>query len=118
MKKNENRQKINDCLGEPKSKKIGSSSSVGDSTSTRILNEPLVITGETSSHVSYQYNESRYSSPITSPNEVTPVSDFEPSVTGTNPASFWVSPELILDSSKVLITFPTEELRQFKESII
>ncbi|PON57076.1 NAC domain containing protein [Parasponia andersonii] len=101
VKKNENTQKINDCLGEPKSsKKSGSNSSNGDFTSTRVLNEPIGISGETSPHVSYQYNESRHSSPMTSPNEVTPVPDFEPSVTETNPASFWVSPELILDSSK------------------
>ncbi|PON56885.1 NAC domain containing protein [Trema orientale] len=101
VKKNENTQKINDCLGESKSsKKIGSSSSNGDFTSTRVLNEPIGISGETSPHMSSQYNESRHSSPITSPNEVTTVPDFEPSVTETNPASFWVSPELILDSSK------------------
>ncbi|KAM6557477.1 hypothetical protein CsatB_004496 [Cannabis sativa] len=91
VKKNENGQKLNDWLGEPKGKKIGSSSSNGG----LILNEPLGInSGEASSHAS------RYSSPIMSPNEVTPVSDFEPSVTQTNPASFWVSPDLILDSSK------------------
>lgn len=109
---------MNDVLGEPKSKKIGSSSSNGDLTSARVLNEPLGVSGETSSHASYQYNESRYSSPITSPNEVTPVSDFEPSVTETNPASFWVSPDLILDSSKVLINFPREELRHYKKSFV
>ncbi|XP_062073678.1 NAC domain-containing protein 71-like [Humulus lupulus] len=101
VKKNENGQKLNDCLGEPKGKKIGSSSSHGDFTSARLLlNEPLGISGEASSHASYQHNESQYSSPITSPNEVTRAADFEPSVTETNPASFWVSPDLILDSSK------------------
>ena len=57
-----------------------------------------------SSLASYQCNnESRYSSPIASPAELTPVSEFEPSLAETDPASFWVSPELILDSSKVLL---------------
>ncbi|GMN30678.1 hypothetical protein TIFTF001_002919 [Ficus carica] len=100
VKKNESIERANDCRGEPKSKKIGSSSSNTNFTSTGLLNEPVSVSGDVSSHASYQYNESRYSSPITSPHELTTVSDFEPSLTETNPANFWISPDLILDSSK------------------
>lgn len=100
VRKNESTQKVSDCHGDPKSKKIGSSSSNADFNSTTLLNEPLSVSGDISSHASYQYNESRFSSPITSPNEVTPASEFEPSFVETNPTSFWVSPDLILDSSK------------------
>lgn len=114
MRKNESTQKVSDCHGDPKSKKIGSSSSNADFNSTTLLNEPLSVSGDISSHASYQYNESRFSSPITSPNEVTPASEFEPSFVETNPTSFWVSPDLILDSSKVLIV--SDETRHFHAS--
>ncbi|KAH7514377.1 hypothetical protein FEM48_Zijuj11G0083300 [Ziziphus jujuba var. spinosa] len=96
VKKNEHTQ----SHGEPKGKKIASSSSYGDFTSTRISNEPLNISGDNSSHASYQHNESTYSSPVTSPHQVTPAVEMEQSMTETNPASFWVSPDYILDSSK------------------
>jgi len=81
--------------GEPKAKRVGSSSSNVDFTSTRASNEPISISN-------YLQNESQYSSPITPPLEVTPMAEFEPSLMETNPTSFWVAPELILDSSKVL----------------
>lgn len=105
VKKNEHIQN-NDFHGERKGKMVGSSSSTGDLTSTRISSEPLNISGDISSHASYQHNGSTYSSPITSPHQVTPVAETE-----TNPASFWVSPDYILDSSKVLHT--KEERRNF-----
>lgn len=92
IKKNENGQKMNDH-GEPKAKRVGSSSSNVDFTSTRASNEPISISN-------YLQNESQYSSPITPPHEVTPMAEFEPSLMETNPTSFWVAPELILDSSK------------------
>ncbi|KAL5550910.1 hypothetical protein UlMin_001086 [Ulmus minor] len=103
VKKNE-QQKMNDCQGEQTSKKMGKSSSNNvNFTSAGTLNDPVSISADISSHASYQYNESRYSSPGTSTHEVTPMAEFEPTLAETNPASFWVSPDLILDSSKVLI---------------
>ncbi|XVE65266.1 hypothetical protein DITRI_Ditri07aG0167400 [Diplodiscus trichospermus] len=90
MKRNE--QKTKDAHGEPKVRKVGSSSTNVEVTSTRIYNEPLSTTGG---------DFSCYSSPITSPCEVTEVPPFEPVSADTNPAcSIWVSPDLILDSSK------------------
>lgn len=115
VKKNEHIQK-NDSQGEPKSKTIASSSSYGDFVSTKISNEPLNISGDNSSHTSYQHNESTYSSPITSPHHVTPVAEMEQSMTETNPASFWVSPDYILDSSKVLNS--REVRRNLSESTV
>ncbi|KAM7254072.1 hypothetical protein ACFE04_031754 [Oxalis oulophora] len=96
VKKNESTQKTNDSQGECKSMRLGSSSSYG------VLNEPLSISSEISLQASYRNSDSRYSSPLTSPfpNEVTPVSEFEPTSTETNHSSLWVSPDYILDSSK------------------
>ena len=105
MKRNE--QKTNDVLGEPKATTDGSSSTNVELTSTRICNEPLSTSGDISSQTSYPNNESRYSSPITSPYpyEVTQVPPFEPVSVDTDPANVWVSPDLILDSSKVYNLF-------------
>jgi hypothetical protein len=101
VKKNEHAQKMNDHE-EPKAKMVGSSSSNGDFTFASTSNEPVSIANDIPSQASHRYNESQYSSPITSPYEVTPVAEYEPSLMETNPPSFWVSPDLILDSSKVL----------------
>ncbi|BFG31079.1 hypothetical protein CerSpe_173530 [Prunus speciosa] len=101
IKKNENAQKTNDSHGEPKAKRVGSASNNGeDLNSTRISNEPLNISDDLSSQASYQHNESHYSSHVTSPYEVNPMAEFEPTSRETNPADFWVSPDFILDSSK------------------
>lgn len=99
VKKNEHAQKTSDH-GEPKAKMVGSSSDIGDFTFTRATNEPVGIASDMSSQTSCLYNESQYSSPIASPHELTPVAEYEPAYTETNPSNFWVSPDLILDSSK------------------
>lgn len=98
VKKNDQTQKSSDFHGEGKGKEMGSSSRNCDFTSIAISNEPLSITDNIPSH-------SNYSSPIASPYDPTRPADFELSSRGTtNPTDFWVSPDLILDSSKV---FPT-----------
>ncbi|XVF51957.1 hypothetical protein PTKIN_Ptkin04bG0225800 [Pterospermum kingtungense] len=92
-----NEQKASDGHGEPKVMRVGSSSGSAnvEVTSTRICNEPLSISGDISCQTSYPNNESRHSSPMASPYhyEVTQMQPFDP-------ASIWVSPDLILDSSK------------------
>lgn len=113
VKKNEHTQKANDCSGEPKAKTVGSTSSNGDLTSTINLNETLSISAGMSSQVNYQHDESRHSSHTTSPYEVTPMAEFEPAPRDTNPTAFWVSPDLILDSSKVLMW--EKSIRNFKD---
>ncbi|XP_044501515.1 NAC domain-containing protein 71-like [Mangifera indica] len=100
VKKNENSQKMSH--GELKGKRVGSKSSFEDLTSARVSNEPLSISSDISSQASCLYNESRYSSPRTSPSpyEVTTIPEPVPAPMDSNPATIWVSPELILDSSK------------------
>ncbi|XWS49235.1 hypothetical protein CRYUN_Cryun13aG0146500 [Craigia yunnanensis] len=97
-----NEQKANDAHGEPKAVRVGSSSTNVELTSTTICKEPLSSSGDISCQTSCPNNESRYSSPITSPYpcEFTQVQPFEPVSVDTDPASVWVSPDLILDSSK------------------
>ena len=104
MKRNE--QKTNDAHGEPKDTRVGSSSTNVELTSTRICNEPLSTSGDISCQTSYPNNESRYSSPTSPyPYEVTQAPPFEPVSVDTDPARIWVSPDLILDSSKVYNLF-------------
>ncbi|KAE8727404.1 hypothetical protein F3Y22_tig00005459pilonHSYRG00018 [Hibiscus syriacus] len=70
--------------------------------SPRTSNEPLSSSGDISCQTSYPNNESRYSSPVPSPypNEITQETPFEPVSSATDPASIWVTPDLILNSSK------------------
>ncbi|GKU95725.1 hypothetical protein SLEP1_g9048 [Rubroshorea leprosula] len=87
--------------GEPKARRLGRSLDKGELTSTRISNEPVSISCDISPQASYPCNESRYSSPTASPYEIqSQVAPFEPASMDSNPASLWVSPDLILDSSK------------------
>ncbi|XP_070048174.1 NAC domain-containing protein 71-like isoform X1 [Nicotiana tomentosiformis] len=57
-------------------------------TSIAVSNEPVVLTAETPTQTTYMCNDSNYSTPITSPYE------------GTNATNFWMSHDMILDSSK------------------
>lgn len=82
---------------EPKAKMVGSSSINGNFTFVGASNEPVSIANDIPSQASCLYNESQCSS-----YEVTPVAEYEPALMETSPTSFWVSPDLILDSSKVL----------------
>ena len=118
MKRNE--QKASDAHGEPKAMRMGSSSTNVELTSIRISNEPLSTSGDISCQTSYPNNESRYSSPITSPYpyEVTQVQPFEPVSVDIDPASVWVSPDLILDSSRVYITCSGERKIEVVDSVM
>ncbi|GAV68138.1 NAM domain-containing protein [Cephalotus follicularis] len=102
VKKNEQIQKTNDSNVASKSNRVGSSSGYGDLTSTRVSNEPLIVSSDISSQASYPNNGSSYSSPMTSPfpYEVAPIAEFDPTSIETNYSSLWVSPDYILDSSK------------------
>lgn len=101
IKKNE---KASASQGEHKGKRAGSSSINGSDTSVKFSSEPFSNSGDASSQASHLNNESRYSSPITSPYNVAPMGEFnQASVETTNPSNFWISPDMILDSSKVYI---------------
>ncbi|KAD4178355.1 hypothetical protein R6Q59_021938 [Mikania micrantha] len=86
-KKNES--KVSYVTSEPHAKEVGSGSN-------GVINEPMVL--QTSTHMGH---ESNLSSPLGS-FEKTSTSENEPtsSMSLNNPSMFWVSPDLILDSSK------------------
>ncbi|MED6172398.1 hypothetical protein PIB30_049676 [Stylosanthes scabra] len=92
--------KASDCKG-----KRGVSSSKNENESSMRLScskENLSISADISSQASQLCSESRYSSPIASPcaDNVAATAAFEPPSVDTNPSSFLVSPDMILDSSK------------------
>lgn len=58
---------------------------------------------DTSMRFSNSGDISSLSSPIDSPSHMAPVSGFEQASTDTNSSSFWLSPDMILDSSKVFV---------------
>lgn len=80
----------------------GNSSSYGDCETMEVCSEPSSMSNNTCSQGNYLYNESHYPSQMPSQHEVAPMADLNPYLTETNPASCWVSPDMILDSSKVL----------------
>ncbi|XP_065878775.1 NAC domain-containing protein 71-like [Euphorbia lathyris] len=85
--------------GEPKAKTIGGSSSSSSSIgnlSAQVFSNPNEIPCE----ASYLHNESLHSSPVASPCQFTPIPEFHPPSMDNLPSSIWVSPDLILDSSK------------------
>lgn len=104
-KKNES--KTSYVTSEPKTKAVGGSSN-------GVNNEPMVL--QTSTRMG---NESNLSSPLTS-YERTSTSENEPtSSTGLNNlSSFWVSPDLILDSSKDQTIGQEEQLGYFTQNEI
>lgn len=96
--------KIADSYGDTKSKQVASSSRNEDFTSSSILNEPLIIPDDDMQfQANYMGSVSNYSSPLTSPYHTTPTMEIESVSVETNPSSLWVSPDLILDSSKVFL---------------
>ncbi|KAK7330879.1 hypothetical protein VNO77_25085 [Canavalia gladiata] len=97
IKKNE---KASDSQGEHKGKRAESSCINGSDTSVRFCSEPFSISGDVSSQSSHLNNGSRYSSPIASPYNVPPVAEFNQTSMEDNPSNFWISPDMILDSSK------------------
>ena len=100
IKKNET-QKTSDVHGESKAKGVGSSSNNGDFTSTGMSSDPVIISDDTF-QTNQLCNGSNFSSPVSSPYPTMPMVENEPFSMGTNPSSLWVSPDLILDSSRVL----------------
>ncbi|KAG9155654.1 hypothetical protein Leryth_003936 [Lithospermum erythrorhizon] len=68
--------------------------------SAMALNQSPMDSEETQMQTSYLGNGSNYSTPITSPYHSIPGGDYDHFSMGTNPASLWLSPSMILDSSK------------------
>ncbi|KAE8712758.1 NAC domain-containing protein 53 [Hibiscus syriacus] len=96
-----NEPKVSDARGEPKATRVGSSSTDVELTVTRLTcKQPLSNSGDISCPKSYPNQGSNYSSRVTSPCEVTQVPPFEPVSVNTDRGDVWVSPDLILDSSK------------------
>ncbi|XP_017641249.2 NAC domain-containing protein 71-like [Gossypium arboreum] len=99
MKRNES--KATDTNGELRATRVKTRSINTELTSTWTCNEPLSTSGDISCQTCYPNNESHYSSPITSPpHEVTQLQPFEPISVNIDVANVWLSPDLILDSSK------------------
>ncbi|KAJ4951623.1 hypothetical protein NE237_028455 [Protea cynaroides] len=100
IKKNDNGQKMGDRQGGPKAKRAGVTSARGNSMTSGVSTELLRNPGESLSQASNLHNGSNYSSPVTSPFEITRVPEFEQESNKDDGRGLWVSPNLILDSSK------------------
>ncbi|KAK4364600.1 hypothetical protein RND71_015958 [Anisodus tanguticus] len=72
------------------------SSTTGGFTS---VNEPIALSDKTPTQSAYMSNDSNYSTPVTSPYQPTQLGDYESAI-GVNSANLWMSPAMILDSSK------------------
>ncbi|CDP12993.1 unnamed protein product [Coffea canephora] len=101
IKKNE--QKTNDVHGDSTLKQVGSSSHIGNvAPAATISNDPVVISEEIPMQASHI--ESNNSTPIASPHQASVMGEYDHSSThssmGMDPSSNWVSPDMILDSSK------------------
>ncbi|XP_061366968.1 NAC domain-containing protein 71-like [Gastrolobium bilobum] len=88
IKKNE---KTSDSKEGHKGKRVGSSSINGSDTLMRFSNEPFSISGDVSSQASHLNNESH---------NVAPMAEFNQVSMETNSSNFWISSEMILDSSR------------------
>lgn len=100
IKKNEQALKTSDNYGDPKAKQVGSCSSNGDFSSTRTLNEPVIIADDVPFQESYIGSEKNYSTTLTSPYQTTTMVETEQAPMRTSPSRLWLSPDFILDSSK------------------
>ncbi|NP_001314300.1 NAC domain-containing protein 71 [Gossypium raimondii] len=99
MKRNES--KASDTNGEFRATRVKTRSTNTKLTSTWTCNKPLSTSGDISCQTCYPNSESHYSSPITSPpHDVTQLQPFEPISVNIDLANVWLSPDLILDSSK------------------
>ncbi|XP_043696256.1 NAC domain-containing protein 71-like [Telopea speciosissima] len=100
VKKNDHGQKMSDHQGGPKARRAGVTSARGNSTVSGVSTELLSNPSESSSQASNLHNGSTYSSPVTSPFEIIRVPEFGQASNKTDAKGLWVSPNLILDSSK------------------
>nr|GMD96113.1 NAC domain-containing protein 86-like [Ipomoea batatas] len=92
-----------DSHGNPSFQETGSSSSHAGFSSSVALNEPIILSDDIPTQTAFMSTESNYSTPIASPYQASHMGDYE---FGMQPdtASVWMSADMILDSSKVIIT--------------
>ncbi|XP_010275272.1 PREDICTED: NAC domain-containing protein 45-like [Nelumbo nucifera] len=99
VKKNDQGQKMGD-FQEPRGKRVGKTSANGKIMPTSFSSELSSNCHKGSSQTARLYNGSNSSSSVTSPYEITRISDFEPALTRNNHTDLWITSDLILDSSK------------------
>lgn len=85
-------------------KQVECSSSIEGFTSTVALNEPLVLSDDMPTPATYVSGNSNYSTPVNSPYQTTRIEDYD-SAMGSDAASLWMSQNMVLDPSKVLMFF-------------
>ncbi|KAE8651448.1 NAC domain-containing protein 71 [Cucumis sativus] len=103
VKKNEIGQKKKDNHREPKGNAVGSSQASEDSASTRLVVEnelSNILEDNLSQSNFFLTNESRLASPMTTLYDTNPMSRYSTPIMETDPEKIWISPDLILDSSK------------------
>ncbi|KAJ4959196.1 hypothetical protein NE237_026307 [Protea cynaroides] len=99
VRKNDHGHKMSDHQGGPKAKRAGVSSTRGNSMRLGVSTELLSNTRESSSQAANPDNGCNYSSPVLSPLEIPGLPEFGQPSNNTD-VGLWVSPNLILDSSK------------------